>query len=144
MGEAERPGMQHRPLDGQVADRADLAPAVGLIAEDGMAERDQVDSDLMCAACPGMYLHKSCLIARSLRPEALHDLELRDRVARRGRPGRELLPVFGVASDGQLDAARLALHCPPDQRQVDPMDGMGLELLREAHTIHRVYLALVR
>src|SRR3989442_15533621 len=114
MGEAERRGMQHRPLNGHAADRAALPPAVGLIAEDGMAERDQVDPDLMRAACPGMYLHKSCLIARSLRPKALHDLELRDRVARRGRPGREFLPIFGVASDGQLDAAHRALHRPPD------------------------------
>src|SRR2546426_8366774 len=35
----------------------------------------------------------------------------------------EFLPVFGVASDGQLDAAHRALHRPPDQSQVDPMDG---------------------
>ena len=85
----------------------------------------------MRAARLGMHLHQRCFICQSLRPEPFHDLELSDRFARRGRPGRDFLPVFGVASNGQLHAAHLALYRPPDQRQVDPTDGMGLELLRE-------------
>ena len=43
MGEPERAGVQHRPFDGQAADRADLAASVGLIAEHGMAERSEMD-----------------------------------------------------------------------------------------------------
>src|SRR5689334_23037288 len=94
MRERKPGGVQELPLEPEVA-----GDAVDRVPRHRKPDRFQVDADLVRAA--GLEADAQ---QRALAEQALH-LEVRDRLARRGRVERVTHGVVPVTPDGGLDAA---------------------------------------
>ena len=112
----------------KIARHAAMDAAVERIAHDRMADRTQVDANLVRPA--GMNRH---LCERQRRTEVLGADDARDRGAASPYPqrcGRHLLAVVGIAADWRVDAAA-GHHLAPHQRQVLLFDFALVELARQ-------------
>src|SRR4029453_18007484 len=105
----ERPPEPHAPP--QVVADAAMHAAVGLVADDRMSDRAQVDPDLVGSSGGNGDLDegRTFEMAREGHP--------RHRVPRPAGPGRHLLPVAWIASDRRVDPPP-RMNDAPDERHV--------------------------
>jgi len=101
-----------------------MDPAVGRVADDGMADGAQVNTDLMRAPCVNRHLteREPWQMMRARDPS--------DGVSRAARPRGHLQSIRRIASDRRFDAAA-RLHDAPHERDVLFLDFMVVKLTRE-------------
>ena len=66
MTETQGPRMQHHAGDLDALYRADLLPAVGLISQNRMAQRCQMDAELVSPACAWVQQHMGGQFAEAM------------------------------------------------------------------------------
>ena len=59
-------GMQHRSFNGMIVGKTDFAPAIGVITQDRMPDRSEMDPDLMRAAGLRVNLDERRGLAKTL------------------------------------------------------------------------------
>jgi hypothetical protein len=90
--------MQHHTGDLEAFYRADLLPSVGLISQNRMAQRCQMDAELVSPACAWVQEYMGGQFAK-----AMVDLIFRHGFFWSRRMGRELFPFLFITANCQLD-----------------------------------------
>src|SRR5581483_4448590 len=108
-----------------------LASAVERVAETGMADRGEVDTDLMGAAGQWTHANQRCLALCGSHPRKHGDFAYRFAPARRAY--RHPLTLDRMASNGARDQKALTGDAPTHNRQIQLVHRTFLELARELH-----------
>src|SRR5690349_1940721 len=111
MAEAERFGVEHDPWNSNIVKRHDLATAIRDVSKDGVAQRGEVDTNLVSPARE----RQECQPGGDLR-EALNDAIAGGRLLGPRGAGGEFLAFSNVASDGEPDLAVGLFRDPPTER----------------------------
>src|ERR1043165_1481110 len=118
--------MQHHTGDLDAFYRTDLLSAIGLISQNWMTQRRQMDAKLVSPACARVQQHMGGQFAK-----AMFDLIFRYGFFWSRRVSRKFFPFFPVTANCQLDHPMSFFGHAKDEGLIHPRDRMMFELSRK-------------